>query len=112
MTNSATSSVTLMSMPGLNLPCKPLARNCGVAQLRACPITSSNNSPSSLVRYQVHIYLKRNSSKKESGYFFFGGTNAKGLSAVMSPVNLKNFRPLIALASMVSSMVGVRPLCF
>ena len=46
-------------------------------------------------------------------YFFAGsGTNLKSLSVMISPLNWKDFRPLIALASTVSSMVGVRPLCF
>src|SRR5947209_4153093 len=47
------------------------------------------------------------------GYFFAGkGTNLKSLSVMISPLNWKDFRPLMALASTVSSMVGVRPLCF
>src|SRR6266566_7326935 len=48
---------------------------------------------------------------EESGHFF-SGPNVKALSVVMSPLNWKDFKPLIALASIVSSMVGVTPLCF
>src|SRR5947209_5960282 len=50
---------------------------------------------------------------RHHAYFFFaGGDSVNTLSALISPLKLNDFSPFTALVSMVSSIVGLYPLCF